>query len=55
MRKIKSIAVLVLFVANAVLAVRFGFDIVTILALVLCGAVLVLDIVEGVSNGKKSV
>lgn len=46
-KKIKSVAVLVIFLANLTLAARHGFNALNIIALVAAGLVLLLEIIGG--------
>lgn len=46
-KKFKSTAILVLFLANLLLAVQYGFHALNIIALLLSGIVLVLEVFGG--------
>ena len=53
-RKFRNSALYLLFLANCVSAVKNGVDWVFCIAAVLTAAVLVLDILEAVKNGRKA-
>lgn len=50
-KKFKSTAILVIFVANLLLASRYGFNILNIIALTAAGLVLLLEIIGGTRHG----
>ena len=50
-KKFKSVAVLVIFVANLLLAARHGFNTLNIIALIAAGLVLLLEIIGGAHHG----
>lgn len=53
MVKIKSIAILCIFLSNLALSVKYGFNSLTIITLLLAAIVLLWDIIEEVQHGRK--
>ena len=53
MVKIKNVAILCLFIANLALSVKYGFGVLSIIALALSAIVLVWDFVDAVKKKEK--
>ena len=53
MVKIKSAAILCIFLSNLVLSMQYGFSALSVIALLLSAAVLLWDVIEEVYHGRK--